>query len=373
MKKIAFVLYYYHPYKSGLSEYAKSIAEELASNGYEVDIITTKFDTSLKEKEFINGVNIYRKNVLLSISKGVLSPGIFTHLFAKRKEYDMFFIFLPFTESFVFPLLIPKEKLYTFYVCDINIGSRLVENLLFASMKFLLHRSEKIIVLSRDYYDHCKIMHKNLSDRVFPLFPYYRYDEAPKYAVDYRSKYNISKDAFVIGFLGRIVYEKGIDYLLDAFKIVKSKIKKECVLLIGGDYQNVRGGSVIDKLKDKITEFGNSVKVTGFIPEEEKNDFFRSQDVFVLPSIDPLEAFGIVQLEAMKNNVPVVASELPGVREIVQKTNYGKIAKIKSSKSIADKIIEIYNQKSKVALNQEQYKKYYSKEVWLKYLNSIIK
>jgi glycosyltransferase involved in cell wall biosynthesis len=69
--------------------------------------------------------------------------------------------------------------------------------------------------------------------------------------------------------------------------------------------------------------------------------FYNLIDVLVLPSIDPLEAFGMVQVEALLCQTPVVASDMPGVREVVNKTGLGKIAEKRNSQDIAEKIIEL--------------------------------
>ena len=55
-------------------------------------------------------------------------------------------------------------------------------------------------------------------------------------------------------------------------------------------------------------------------------DLYASMDAFVFPSVNRLEAFGMVQLEAITAGVPVIASNLPGVRTIVQQTGFGLIA-----------------------------------------------
>jgi glycosyltransferase involved in cell wall biosynthesis len=67
------------------------------------------------------------------------------------------------------------------------------------------------------------------------------------------------------------------------------------------------------------------VRFLGFLPDEALSDFYASLDVFVLPSVNPLEAFGIVQVEAMMCGVPSVASDIPGVRTPVQNTGFGEI------------------------------------------------
>jgi glycosyltransferase involved in cell wall biosynthesis len=64
-------------------------------------------------------------------------------------------------------------------------------------------------------------------------------------------------------------------------------------------------------------------------------NFYASLDVFVLPSTNSFEAFGIVQLEAMSAGIPVVATNIPGVRTIVQETGFGEIVEPKSPMQIA--------------------------------------
>jgi glycosyltransferase involved in cell wall biosynthesis len=57
------------------------------------------------------------------------------------------------------------------------------------------------------------------------------------------------------------------------------------------------------------------------------NDYFASIDVLVFPSINMLEAFGIVQLEAISAGIPVIASDLPGVRTLITNSGYGLLSK----------------------------------------------
>lgn len=61
------------------------------------------------------------------------------------------------------------------------------------------------------------------------------------------------------------------------------------------------------------------------MPDEDLGDFYASLDVFALPSVNAFEAFGIVQVVAMLAGVPVLASDLPGVRIPVRETGFGII------------------------------------------------
>lgn len=94
-------------------------------------------------------------------------------------------------------------------------------------------------------------------------------------------------------------------------------------LLIGGDFTQVTGGSVIDGVQAAIRD-DERVRLLGFVPEDRLADLYASMDLLVLPSINSFEAFGIVQVFTMLAGVPVIVSDLPGVRVPVQQTGFGE-------------------------------------------------
>jgi glycosyltransferase involved in cell wall biosynthesis len=72
--------------------------------------------------------------------------------------------------------------------------------------------------------------------------------------------------------------------------------------------------------------------------------FYPNLDVLIVPSLNSTEAFGLVQIEAMMNGVPCVASDLPGVRQPVMNTGMGKIIPIGNSAALAEAILDILAQ-----------------------------
>ena len=108
----------------------------------------------------------------------------------------------------------------------------------------------------------------------------------------------------------------------------------------------------------------------GKVPENDLDKFYSGLDVFVLPSINSLEAFGMVQLEAMFCGVPVIASDLPGVRTIVQNTKMGLICKKKDHVDLSKKIIKILKNRDKYIIPKKEILKKYSNDVLVeKYLD----
>jgi rhamnosyl/mannosyltransferase len=101
--------------------------------------------------------------------------------------------------------------------------------------------------------------------------------------------------------LGRHVYYKGFEFLIDAMTELP-----DAQLLLGGE------GPLTGKLQRRVDSLGLAGRVTflGRIPDEQLADFYFACDVFCMPSVEPSEAFGLVQVEAMACARPVVCCEL---------------------------------------------------------------
>jgi len=87
----------------------------------------------------------------------------------------------------------------------------------------------------------------------------------------------------------------------------------------------------------------NNIKYHFFydLGNEELVSFYQSLDCLVLPSNNSTEAFGMVQIEAMNCGVPVVASDLPGIRSPIQKTQMGELFEKNNSIDLTNKIKKI--------------------------------
>ena len=129
-KKILIVLYYYHPYISGLSILAKMQAEGLVRRGYEVTVLTTKHDDMLPEQECINGVKIVRSPVLLKVSKGALSWAFVEKIVQLSKSHDVINPHLPMAHFGLALPFLKKKKIITQYHCDLNLRPGLMQGVI---------------------------------------------------------------------------------------------------------------------------------------------------------------------------------------------------------------------------------------------------
>lgn len=367
---ILIILNYYIPYVSGLTEYARLSAEELASCGNNVSVLACNH-ANLPYRETINGVQVYRAPIIAKISKGMISPKFISMAKNLIPEADVVNLHLPMLESGIISRFIPKEKLVCMYHCDINLPKSIINSMIIKIMdhqhNLCLRRAKTVMVTSEDYALHSRVAYKyaeKLKEVAAPVKEYSPCDLSTRNG----------QRPTTIGFCGRIVEEKGIEILIRAFeKLRKEEGRHQYQLIIGGDYQSVAGGSIYPRLKKLINDRNiPNISFPGKIPEEKMSAFFSSLDVFVLPSINSLEAFGMVQVEAMECGTPVVASDLYGVRTIIQRTGAGQICKAGDVDSLKNAISNVLDNREYYAEKARGVNAYYGNDLWKKKYNSAL-
>jgi glycogen(starch) synthase len=139
-------------------------------------------------------------------------------------------------------------------------------------------------------------------------------------------------------FVGRIDPRKGLHYLIKALPL----IPKDVEVTIAGAH-SLSGGRYEDYLQNMIAKLNvqRRVKFLGSVSEEEKWKLYGISDVFVLPSVH--EALGLVILEAMSVGLPVVASNLGGIPEVVKHGDNGLLFEPRNWKDLAEKITLLLN------------------------------
>jgi glycosyltransferase involved in cell wall biosynthesis len=336
MTRIVIALSYYAPYVSGLTNVARDIAEGLASRGHEVTVVTSRHDDSLPLEEEIAGVRVVRCPVRLRFGKGVVAPSFLSTVVREARSADVVNLHLPMLEAGPIAAVVARRTdaaIVPTYHCDVALPASLVNSVQRAvidqSSRFAVRASQAVVVTSDDYADSSRIAADLRRGRVvIPPGCHRRTGGAPTYR---------ETAGLHVGFLGRLVEEKGIEYLVRGFSALADP---DARLLIGGDFSAVAGGSVIDRVRAAIGD-DERIKVLGFVPEDRMSDFYASLDVFALTSVNSFEAFGIVQVEAMIAGAPALASDLPGVRQPVHATGFGVVVPPRDSKAITDGLAAI--------------------------------
>lgn len=338
-------LYYYHPYLSGLSEYARRLAEGLVRAGCRVTVVCTRHEADLPGESWIEGVRVIRAPVLVRHGKGVLSPAFWRRLVRLAKSHDIVNLHLPLPDAGLVAPFLDADRLLLTYHCDVNLGDaaldRAIEGISYRLMDVAMKRAAAIVGNSDSYFRNCRFkeyaakyrtIHPPVDTR---LFRSGRPGGRP--GSDGAPPGNDGTPPYTIGFVGRIVYEKGLQYLFEAIPYLRRSVGDVRVHVVG-DSAGVAGGSVMDELRPYEEAYPDTIRFLGRLGVDELVEFYHDIDVLALPSIDPLESFGMVQVEAMCCGTPVVASDLPGVDEVIGATGFGRLARARDPEDLARQI-----------------------------------
>ncbi len=153
---------------------------------------------------------------------------------------------------------------------------------------------------------------------------------------EFRRQYAADNEKIIL-FMGRLVYEKGIQHLISAMPKILTGYH-DAKLVIAGK------GGMMEELKRQADSMGigNKVYFTGYLNAKQVPKMYKAADVSVFPST--YEPFGIVALEAMLAGVPTVVSDVGGLNEIVTHGEDGMKSYAGNPNSLADSILELlYN------------------------------
>ena len=150
---------------------------------------------------------------------------------------------------------------------------------------------------------------------------------------DFRRQYAMDNERMIL-YVGRLVYEKGIQHLIAAMPKILNGYH-DAKLIIAGK------GGMLDELRAEADSLGLSNKVyfTGYLNAKQVQKIYKCADVAVFPST--YEPFGIVALEAMLAGVPTVVSDVGGLNEIVDHGINGMKSYVGNPNSIADSVLNL--------------------------------
>jgi spore coat protein SA len=121
----------------------------------------------------------------------------------------------------------------------------------------------------------------------------------------------------VVLFMGRLIPDKGVHHLLNALPdLVRNDPQLLLVIVGGAFYGSKKTTQYARSLKNKAARWRNHVQFVSYVPHGEVPSWFLAADVAVVPS-SGREAFGLVNVEAMATGLPVVATRVGGIKEVV--------------------------------------------------------
>ncbi|MFH1545572.1 MAG: glycosyltransferase family 4 protein [archaeon] len=335
--KIAQVVSPFPPYFGGVGNVAYNNSIELARRGYEVEVFTSNFPRNVS---FIypKEIKVNRLNYIFNFGNATLSPGIL-----KINDFDLIHLHLPYHFGGELASLVSRTRkipLVATYQMDV-IGEGWLKYFFKLHEKFflkaILNNAEKIIVSSMDY-----AMNSNFRE----LFEKRKKDlvEVPNGVDSNKFKPNLNMDnlkkklgieneriILFVGALDKAHYFKGVEVLLKGFSGIKEKNIK--LILVGE-------GNLKDYYMKRAGELGikKNVFFAGRVSNEELPYYYNLCDFLVLPSTDRGEAFGLVLVEAMSCGKAVIASNLPGIRSVVENGKNGFLAEAKNEMDLTEKM-----------------------------------
>jgi glycosyltransferase involved in cell wall biosynthesis len=312
---------------AGAENVAKTILLNLNENKY-VQSVCFLCDGREIAKQ-ISEHNIYIKELGMKTGFNILGAIKF-YLHIKRMRYDLIHFHLPNALTLIISTLLKNNIIYHEHGTGKKSGLRKI------AYRFAFRKAKGIIAVSKSTKTNFINCYQIENGRISLI---YNPVDMKRFRVSVNKKkfldeLNIEANKPVIGFVGRLVEQKGCDILLKALKRVKYKTSNFHLLAIGeGDskkaYEQL---SLTLGLQDQVTFLGIKDNI---------EEYFSVFDMLVVPS--RWEPFGLVLLEAMASRVPVLAFAVDGIAEIVRDGKDGLLCEPKDVDDLSEKIIYMLN------------------------------
>ncbi len=341
--RVLSTLTYYHPHWTGLTNFAQRIAEGLVRRGHAVTVLTTRHDPRLPGDEFVGGVRVVRLRPWAFVSRGAVAPMWPIRLLGLLPGHDAVHIHTPQAEALLVAACaraLGKPVLITHHgdlVMPDGAFNRLVEQTVTAAMSLAGRLAHVVAPLSADYAAHSSFL-APFGERLRPVSPPVDLPPPqPEAVAAWRRSLQLS-NARVIGFAGRFVEEKGFDYLLEAIPLLE-RAEPSVHLVFAGEHRVIYE-QFFERCADLWARHRHRLTMVGLLREPQQlANFYALCDVLALPS--RTDCLASVQVEAMLSGTPVVAADIPGAREVVQRTGMGRLCRPRDPEHLAATLLEV--------------------------------
>jgi len=357
--RILIALTYYRPHYSGLTIYTERLAQALAQRGHQVTVLTSQYDAALPCHEKLDGVQVRRLPVWLRISKGVIMPTMPLWAIKLIRQVDAVNLHVPQLDAALLALIgrgLQKPLVLTYH-CDLRLPRGFIHALANLASNLANHLTaslvQQIVTNTQDYAEHSPFLRRYLA-KLKAIPPPITVAEAGEAEIAaFRQRYGIEPGQRVIGMAARFAAEKGVETLVEAMPQILAHFPTARVLFVG-QYQNVLGEEAYAaRLLPLIEQLGEHWQFVGVLPPKAFAAFLKTAEVTVLPSTNSTESYGMVQVESMLCGTPVIASDLPGVRQPVLSSGMGRVVPVHNATALADAIIEVLHHPDRFRVNTE--------------------
>ena len=359
----------------GISKVVYDLSHKMVKEGNEVTVVTYKDGDNVKYYENDKGVEVYRvDNYMIRPNNFIdwimqLNFNMITkanEIINKNGKFDVIhahdwlvaYSAKSIKESYNIPLI------STIHATESGRNSGIhdeTQRYINDSEWMLTYESSEVIVNS-NYM-------KNEVQRLFGL-PYDKINVIPNGVnlqlfsnvnvdYDFRRQYAMNNEKIIL-YVGRLVYEKGIQNLIAAMPKILDRYHDSKLIICG------RGG-MIDELREQVKYLGidNKVYFAGYCDSKKMQKMYKCADVAVFPST--YEPFGIVAIESMLSGTPTIVSDVGGLNEIVEHGVTGMKSYAGNANSIADSVLALlFDPKLCANISQNAIKKVKENYNWAK-------
>ncbi|MBS5681158.1 MAG: glycosyltransferase family 4 protein [Clostridium sp.] len=330
----------------GIARVVHDLSKRLIKDGHEVTVVTYRDNADVPEYENDKGVNVYRVDNymihpnnfidwIMQLNFNMLSKA--TEIINKEGGFDVIhahdWLVTYAAKSLKNAYDIPIVATIHATEAGRNSGIHDETQRYINDTEWLLTYEATEVIVNSNYM-------KNEIQRLFGL-PFDKINVIPnginlsnftgiERDYDFRRQYAMDNEKIIL-YVGRLVYEKGVQHLIAAMPKILSNYH-DAKLIIAG-----RGG-MMDELRAEASNLGLNDKIyfTGYLNSKQVQKMYKCADVAVFPST--YEPFGIVALEAMLAGVPTVVSDVGGLDEIVTHGVDGMKSYAGNANSIADSV-----------------------------------
>jgi len=332
------------------------LARELAKK-HEVHVVTSG-GKKTKDEELMEGIHVHRFNYFLPkkwqivtygssmaqiLKSNPLSwlqfPSFMANMFAKTKKIGSKcdIIHAQFSYLALFPFMAGLKKPIIVTCRGADISTSLNNKILFALNKKLLKKCDYITTVSDDLRKTLILKYK-ISENKIKFIPNGVETKLfmPLNKENTRKELKLPQNKKIVLFVGHIIVRKGLDYLVDAAKLIIKKHKDILFLVIGKGNQEQK----IRKLVQKYNISENFVFL-GTKPHKTIAKYMVAADILTLPSLS--EGRANVLYEALAAGLPIVATAVCGTPELIKDGKNGFLVPPKNSAKLAEKIDKLLN------------------------------
>lgn len=325
----------------GVENYVYHLSKEFIKHGHDVTIYTSRPRRAMPISKKFDGISVIRLPTLFQLYNTPILPSLFFELI--KEDIDVIHAHLPHPMVYDMaafscqlkrtPLIVTVHNLEVGGTSLNKMFSKLYSNSL---LHFTLRSAKKIITTTQQYIETADIL-KRLRSKiiVIPVGVDLTYLKIKYDKEKLRNELSLS-DKFVILFVSKLTTShryKGLIYLLKALAEMKTEFPELQLFVIGkGELR-----PYYEELTRKL-HIEDIVTFTGFVKRNTLLKYYTLADLLVLPSITKLEGFGMVALEALAFETPVVSTNIAGVSEVLTKEKCGIVIESKNSSALAKAI-----------------------------------